>query len=142
MDDKVIDIIEKSSNLLNIVREYILSNENWLYYFINKNDFVFELLSDHPDDWTDYVELKVENCYPSMTYVRITIFDNYGDEKSIFARYVSLPGFNSETLRLYNEYHENAILKAIKDKRKELEYFESKAIQARKELEELENKKK
>ena len=136
------DIMMKSSDLLKIVREYILSNKNWLYYFINKNDFVFELLSDHRDDWIDYVDLKVENCSGANAYVDITIVDDFGDDKCVFARYVSLPGFEGETLRLYNEYHENAIEKAIKDKRHELEYYESKSEHVRKELEELENKKK
>lgn len=140
MDEKLKNLIRKNSELLDEVRAYILSNKNWLYYFIN-NEEVFDLLAEHPNDWDEYVTLNIENFSCVNLYVKIFICDEYGDEKNTLYKNISLPGFEGQTLRLYNEYHDDAYLRAIKEKEEELEYFEKKVKETRYEIENFKNKK-
>lgn len=140
MNNTIRNIIGKCSNLLNEIKEYILSNDKWLYYFI-ANNAVFDLLVEHPDDWSPYVELRVESFSSTSVYVEIMILDESKEVDKDLFRYLSFPGFEEQTLRLYNEYHNDALTKAIKDKRHELEYYKSQASQVEKELAKLEDKK-
>ena len=93
------NIINRSSELMADIRRYILSNENWIYYFLNPlsssdaNKPIEDIINAFPFDWEDYINVQVNNFYGSS--VGITIEIDTGDEMPIcLTRSIYIPNFS------------------------------------------------
>lgn len=76
-------IIERSLKLMEDIRNYILSNENWIYYFLNplvqseSNKPIEDIINRFPSNWIDYIDIQVIYFNASTVKVIIEIDDDY-----------------------------------------------------------------
>lgn len=80
-------IVNRSIDLMNDIYRYIVSNEDWIYYFLNpflnpfmkpeSNKPIEDLINRHPSDWLDYAYIQVVNFNASTVKVIIEIDDDY-----------------------------------------------------------------
>ena len=135
MNETAKSIINVSSALFKSIREYILSNKNWLYYFVADKE-VFLLIYEHPDDWADYVELKIESLKECAAYVTVDLGDEYGDFVTV-KRWVTISTFEMEVDREYRRYKDNALSHLLKEKEDELKFFQSRVDEVKKQINKL-----
>lgn len=80
-------IVKRSLKLMEDIRNYILSNEDWIYYFLNpflnpfmkpeSNKPIEDIINRFPSDWLDYAYIQVVNFNASTVKVIIEIDDDY-----------------------------------------------------------------
>ena len=76
-------IIERSSKLMEDISRYILSNENWIYYFLNplvqseSNKPIEDIIKRFPLNWLDYIDIQIIEFNASTVKVIIEIDDDY-----------------------------------------------------------------
>ena len=76
-------IVNRSLKLMEDIREYILSNENLIYYFLNplvqpeSNKSIEDIVKRFPSDWIDYIDIQFVNFNASTVKVIIEIDDEY-----------------------------------------------------------------
>ena len=76
-------IIERSSKLMEDIFRYILSNENWIYYFLNplvqseSNKPIEDIINRFPLNWLDYIDIQIIEFNASTVKVIIEIDDDY-----------------------------------------------------------------
>lgn len=95
-------ILERSSELMKDIRNYILSNENLIYYFLNPlsssdaNKAIEDIIKEYPFNWEDYIDADIIDFNGSS--VKISIKIDEGDEMPIsLTRFIYIPHF-SETI--------------------------------------------
>lgn len=93
------NIINRSSELMADIRRYILSNENWIYYFLNPlsssdaNKPIEDIIKEFPFDWEDYINVQINDFNGSSCKVIIEI--DTGDEMPIgLTRSIYIPNFS------------------------------------------------
>lgn len=76
-------IVKRSIDLMNDIYRYIVSNENWIYYFLNplveseSNKPIEDIINRFPSNWIDYIDIQVINFNASTVKVIIEIDDDY-----------------------------------------------------------------
>ena len=92
-------IINRSSELMEDIRRYILSNENWIYYFLNPlsqsdtNKPIEDIIKEFPFDWENYIDIQINDFNGSSAKIIIEI-DN-GDEMPLrLNRLIYIPNFS------------------------------------------------
>lgn len=76
-------IVNRSLKLIEDIRNYILSNENWIYYFLNplveseSNKPIEDIINRFPSNWIDYIDIQVIYFNASTVKVIIEIDDDY-----------------------------------------------------------------
>ena len=76
-------IIERSSKLMEDISRYILSNENWIYYFLNplvqseSNKPIEDIINRFTLNWLDYIDIQIIEFNASTVKVIIEIDDDY-----------------------------------------------------------------
>ena len=76
-------IVKRSIDLMNDIYRYIVSNENWIYYFLNplvqseSNKSIEDIINRFPSNWLDYIDIQVINFNASTVKVIIEIDDDY-----------------------------------------------------------------
>ena len=76
-------IVERSLKLMEDIRNYILSNENWIYYFLNPlveselNKPIEDIINRFPSNWLDYIDIQIIDFNASTVKVIIEIDDDY-----------------------------------------------------------------
>ena len=76
-------IIERSSKLMEDISRYILSNENWIYYFLNplvqseSNKPIEDIIKRFQSNWLDYIDIEIIEFNASTVKVIIEIDDDY-----------------------------------------------------------------
>ena len=76
-------IIERSLVLMEDIHKYILSNEDWIYYFLNpnveseENKYIEDIINRFPSNWLDYIDIEVVNFNRATVKVIIEIDDGY-----------------------------------------------------------------
>ena len=76
-------IVNRSIDLMNDIRNYILSNENWIYYFLNplvqseSNKPIEDIINRFPSNWIDYIDIQFIYFNASTVKVIIEIDDDY-----------------------------------------------------------------
>ena len=106
------NLAKKIGDLINEVEEYIASNPDWVYYFLNPlcdgNEELFDCMREHPDDWEDYISFSIINMTSVSLSVAINIDD--GSELGIcLKRYIYLPNF-SETVTRNKKLYEGKLI--------------------------------
>lgn len=79
------ELLERNKNLIKDIENSILSNPNWVYYFLHISDVggsnkdIEELVIAHPTDWENYINLDVEEISHFSVDVDIHIIDESED---------------------------------------------------------------
>ena len=133
------NIFKLNSVLIKKVKNFILSSENWIYYFINDKN-VLLLVTQHPNDWSDYVELSVEYIKDASAFITVKVDNEDSDYIETLGQFVSLPIFEWTVEANYRKYGENALLTTIKNYEKELAYFEGKVNEMKDKINKLKDK--
>lgn len=106
------NLTKKIADLFNEVEEYIASNPDWVYYFLNPlcggNEELFECMKENPGDWGDYISFAVTNMNSGSVSIAINIDD--GSELGIcLIRYIYLQNF-SETVNRNKKAYEGKLI--------------------------------
>ena len=76
-------IVNRSIDLMNDIYRYIVSNENWIYYFLNplveseSNKPIEDIINRFPSNWIDYIDIQIVEFNASTVKVIIEIDDDY-----------------------------------------------------------------
>ena len=76
-------IVNRSLKLMEDIRNYILSNEDWIYYFLNplvkqeSNKYIEDIINRFPSNWIDYIDIQIIDFNASTVKVIIEIDDDY-----------------------------------------------------------------
>ena len=76
-------IVKRSIDLMNDIYRYIVSNENWIYYFLNplvqseSNKSIEDIINRFPSNWLDYIDIQIIDFNASTVKVIIEIDDDY-----------------------------------------------------------------
>ena len=76
-------IVNRSLKLMEDIRNYILSNEDWIYYFLNplvqseSNKPIEDIINRFPSNWLDYIDIQIIDFNASTVKVIIEIDDDY-----------------------------------------------------------------
>ena len=76
-------IVKRSLVLMEDIHKYILSNENWIYYFLNplveseSNKPIEDTINRFPSNWIDYIDIQIIDFNASTVKVIIEIDDDY-----------------------------------------------------------------
>ena len=76
-------IVKRSIDLMNDIYRYIVSNENWIYYFLNplveseSNKPIEDIINRFPSNWIDYIDIQIIDFNASTVKVIIEIDDDY-----------------------------------------------------------------
>ncbi len=101
MNDKEKDLESRITNLTRAITNYIDSNPNWIYYFLNPlaggNEELFDCIKEYPDNWKDYIDFELANISGSFIQIKIHV-DDYTDYGLVFPRYINLLNFE-ETIK-------------------------------------------
>ena len=92
-------IVKRSIDLMNDIYRYIVSNENWIYYFLNplvqseSNKPIEDIINRFPSNWIDYIDIQVINFNASTVKVIIEIDDDY-ETPIRLTRFISIEHFS------------------------------------------------
>ena len=76
-------IVNRSIDLMNDIYRYIVSNEDWIYYFLNplveseSNKPIEDIINRFPSNWIDYIDIQIIDFNASTVKVIIEIDDDY-----------------------------------------------------------------
>ena len=76
-------IVNRSIDLMNDIYRYIVSNENWIYYFLNPlvqsegNKPIEDIVKRFPSNCLDYIDIQIIDFNASTVKVIIEIDDDY-----------------------------------------------------------------
>lgn len=69
------ELLNRYEALHNDIKEYIMSNKDWIYYFLNPlaslkgNEELFNLIKEYPNNWEDIIDINIISI--SSNYVRV-----------------------------------------------------------------------
>lgn len=104
MNNTELALADNVSEIINSVKEYISSNEDWVFYFLNPltesggNEPLEECVREHPNDWSDYVTFTVNSLTNSFVQISIIIDDN-SDDGIELKRYIHILTFEDTVSR-------------------------------------------
>lgn len=135
-------IIKRSSELMEDIRRYILSNKNWIYYFLNPlsssdaNKPIEDIIKEFPFDWEDYIDVNINDFNGSS--VKIAIIIDTGDEMPIsLNRFIYIPNF-SDTIERNKKLMDGKIHDIkIANLKEEIESCKNRLVEKEAELEKL-----
>ena len=134
--EKSID--ERSYKLMEDIRNYILSNENWIYYFLNplvqseSNKSIEDIINRFPSNWIDYIDIQIIDFNASTVKVIIEIDDDY-ETPIRLTRFINIEHFSEIIERNKKLINDIKITKLKED----IEFFKSILGEKQTELENL-----
>lgn len=142
LDKEVKEILDEDERLIKKVRNYIFSEENWIYYFIN-DETVARLLYNHGHDWNDYVTLKINCIRGGCVDVSLIIDEDALEDDDTFFRFqrcIILSSFKSTVQFELSKNVKTFIEAKIKEREEAIKYHEEKIIDLKKQIEKLNEK--
>ena len=96
MTTKEKELEEKIVALIDEIEEYISSNSDWVYYFLNPiaggNEELFDCMKEHSDDWDEYISFRIVSIATCDVAIVINILDETELETDL-NRHIYLPVF-------------------------------------------------
>lgn len=135
-------LVNRAFELLKDIKNYIVSNEDWIYYFLpptiqtdSKNYPIKYYVSENVDTWRDNIHLNVLDFNGVSAHVEFTI-DDYV-EQCTYSRYLILTHFERDV-----RYNKMAMAGELNDIRiqeltDEISYHKNELTKAEKELNDL-----
>ena len=136
------DIIDETGGLVNKIKRFILSNKNWIFYFLNPlvnsdaNKSIENIVKEFPDEWEDYIDLEINNISQSNIEVKIEIDEGY-EYPTELKRYIYLPTFLDSVERNKKLYEGNFKDIKINNLKEDIERCKEYLVNKEKELNEL-----
>ena len=131
------DIINKISTLEEIVKNFVLDTEHWLFYWISNKE-VQDFIKEYPEDYEDRVHLSVYSLGASPQFT-IT-FDEHPNDIGYIRRYAVLSTFRDSVKAKWLLWNGKVKDMQIEEKEKELSYHKEKVLELEEELEKLRSK--
>ena len=135
-------IVEISYKLMEDIRNYILSNENWIYYFLNplvqseSNKSIEDIINRFPSNWIDYIDIQIIEFNASTVKVIIEIDDDY-ETPIRLTRFINIEHFSDiieRNKKLINDKINDIKITKLKE---DIEFFKSILGEKQTELENL-----
>ena len=102
--EDLFNLLEKINDLTIEVENYIKSNKNWVFYFLNTlvdsgaNEPIFKMVKEFPDEWEDYIDFSILHINKANIDIAIDVDD--GSELGIsLRRTIYLPTFEETVKR-------------------------------------------
>lgn len=135
-------IVNRSIDLMNDIYRYIVSNENWIYYFLNplvqseSNKSIEDIINRFPSNWIDYIDIQIIDFNASTVKVIIEIDDDY-ETPIRLTRFINIEHF-SEIIERNKKLINNKIndIKITKLK-EDIEFYKSMLSEKQTELKNL-----
>lgn len=139
-------IVKRSIDLMNDIYRYIVSNENWIYYFLNplvqqeSNKPIEDIVKRFPSDWIDYIDIQIIDFNASTVKVIIEIDDDY-ETPIRLTRFINIEHFSDMVER--NKKLINGKINGIKitKLKKDIEFYKNILGKKEEELKNLLNNK-
>lgn len=138
------NLITKIANITNEIKNYISSNKNWIFYFVNPlvtgdaNKPIYDIIHDYPTEWEDYIDFDVVNVSGSSIQINVNIDD--GSELGIsLKRYIFLANFEESINRNMKVYAGKINEIRIENIKEEIEHYKKMLSEKEKELHNLLN---
>lgn len=135
-------IIERSSKLIEDISRYILSNENWIYYFLNplvqseSNKPIEDIINRFPSNWLDYIDIQIIEFNASAVKVIIEIDDDY-ETPIRLTRFINIGHFSEMIERNKKLINDNINDIKITKLKEDIEFYKSILGEKQTELEKL-----
>lgn len=123
-------IVNRSIDLMNDIYRYIVSNENWIYYFLNplvqpeSNKSIEDIINRFPSNWLDYIDIQIIDFNASTVKVIIEIDDDY-ETPIRLTRFINIEHFSEiieRNKKLINEKINDIKITKLKE---EIEFYKS-----------------
>lgn len=123
-------IVNRSIDLMNDIYKYIVSNENWIYYFLNplvqpeSNKSIEDIINRFPSNWLDYIDIQIIDFNASTVKVIIEIDDDY-ETPIRLTRFINIEHFSEiieRNKKLINEKINDIKITKLKE---EIEFYKS-----------------
>jgi len=134
MTQEIKEIINKISSIEEVIYNYIIITEHWLFYWITNKE-VQDFIKEYPEDYEDRVHLQVSNISSSPSFV--IKFDDHPNDVESIERYAVLYTFRDIVKARWLEWNGKVKEVQIKEKEKELAYHKEEVDKIEKELLEL-----
>jgi len=109
------ELLNRCKELRDDIKEYIMSNKEWIYYFLNPsakgNEELFTLIKIYPDEWEDIIDIKIKVVSENYVIVNLIADENYYDNFNL-ERTIVLSAF--ETVVERNKMICNGLLNKIR----------------------------
>ena len=146
MNNREESIVKRSIDLMNDIYRYIVSNENWIYYFLNplvqqeSNKPIEDIVKRFPSDWIDYIDIQIIDFNASTVKVIIEIDDDY-ETPIRLTRFINIEHFSDMVER--NKKLINGKINGIKitKLKKDIEFYKNILGKKEEELKNLLNNK-
>lgn len=97
------ELLNRCEALRNDIKKYIMSNKEWMYYFLNPNakgnEELFNLIKEYPDHWEDIIDIKIKSISSSYVIVYLITDEYYCDIHIDLERTIVLPTFETVVKR-------------------------------------------
>ena len=135
-------IVKRSIDLMNDIYRYIVTNENWIYYFLNplveseSNKPIEDIINRFPSNWIDYIDIQIVEFNASTVKVIIEIDDDY-ETPIRLTRFINIEHFSEiieRNKKLINDKINGIKITKLKE---DIEFFKSILGEKQTELENL-----
>lgn len=135
-------IVNRSIDLMNDIYRYIVSNEDWIYYFLNplvekeSNKSIEDIINRFPSNWINYIDIQIIDFNASTVKVIIEIDDDY-ETPIRLTRFINIEHFSEiieRNKKLINDKINDIKITKLKE---DIEYFKSILGEKQTELENL-----
>lgn len=141
------NFLERATDLLREVKDYIVSNKDWVFYFLNPlvesdtNSPLKNIVEEYPDEWDAYVDFEITDFNGSSVKICINIDEGY-EEPTRLNRFIYLPNFAESVERNKKLYGGKLNEIKIANLKEEIESCEIRLALKKAELNDLLNKEK
>lgn len=135
-------IVNRSIDLMNDIYRYIVSNENWIYYFLNplvqseSNKPIEDIINRFPSNWLDYIDIQIIDFNASTVKVIIEIDDDY-ETPIRLTRFINIEHFSEiieRNKKLINDKINDIKITKLKE---DIEFYKSMLSEKQTELKNL-----
>ena len=139
------NFLERATGLLREVKDYIVSNKDWVFYFLNPltemSTPLKNIVEEYPDEWDAYVDFEITDFNGSSVKICINIDEGY-EEPTRLNRFIYLPNFAESVERNKKLYGGKLNEIKIANLKEEIESCENRLAIKKAELNDLLNKEK
>lgn len=96
------ELLNRCEELCDDIKKYIMSNKDWIYYFLNPsakgNEELFNLVKIYPDVWEDIIDIKIKVVSENYVIVNLIADGDYFDDFNL-ERTIVLSAFETTVER-------------------------------------------
>lgn len=99
------ELLNRYEALSNDIKKYIMSNKEWIYYFLNpsasikSNEELFNIIKEYPNNWEDIIDIKIKSISSGYVIVYLIADEDYCDIHIDLERTIILSTFETVVKR-------------------------------------------